>query len=59
MIVNAVLVLYGDSQVGSVAVAKLVPAMSNLSGEVLADPGMLLSVVAGCEVVQSFTREIW
>jgi len=59
MIVKAVQGLYGDSQEGSVAVAKLVPAMSNLSGEVLADPGMLLSVVAGCEVVQSFTREIW
>jgi len=51
--------LYGDSQDRSVAFAKLIPAMSNLSGELLADPGKLWSAVAECQVVQSFTREIW
>ena len=59
MTVKAVKGLYGDSQDRSVAFAKLIPAMSNLSGELLADPGKLWSVVAECQVVQSFTREIW
>ena len=59
MTVKAVKGLYGDSKDRSVAFAKLIPAMSNLSGELLADPGKLWSAVAECQVVQSFTREMW
>jgi hypothetical protein len=43
----------------TVAVAKLVPAMSNLSGEFLEKPHILLGVVAVCPEVHAFTREIW
>jgi hypothetical protein len=51
--------MYGDDPERTMAVAKLVPAMSNLSGEFLDEPGALLSAVAQCREVHAFTREIW
>lgn len=51
--------LYEEDPAKTVAVAKLVPAMSNISGEFMEDPGVLLRVVAECEAVRTFTREIW
>lgn len=51
--------LYGDDPGKTVAVAKLVPAMSNLSGDFLENPSALLRAVANCDDVHNFTREIW
>jgi hypothetical protein len=51
--------LYGDDRARAVAVAKLVPAMTNLSRDILEEPSRLLSVVSGCRDVHAFTREIW
>jgi len=45
-----------------IQVAKLVPAMSNLSGEILEEASSfrgVLGVVSGCREVHAFMREIW
>jgi len=42
-----------------VPVAKLVPAVSNLAGQTLADPRGVFGAVASCPKVQELAREMW
>ena len=43
----------------AVPVAKLVPAVSNLAGQTLADPRGVFGAVASCPKVQELAREMW
>ena len=42
-----------------IAVAKLVPAVSNLAGRTLADPRGAFGAAASCPKVRELTREMW
>jgi len=49
-----------SSAVGeTIAVSKLVPVMSNVSGELLASPEVLWELVAASHEVETFIRNIW
>jgi len=49
----------GSLTAARVPVAKLVPAVSNLAGQTLADPRGVFGAVASCPKVQELAREMW
>lgn len=49
----------GSAAGETIAVSKLVPAVSNVSGELLASPEVLWELVSDSHEVQTFIRNIW
>jgi hypothetical protein len=49
----------GSAAGETIAVSKLVPAMSNVSGELLASPEVLWELVSDSHEVQTFIRNVW